>query len=91
MVLYAGFGFDIITITNRFGEDILLTFYKCITSFAIVFNTPLCFSKFSILLMYTTIIPNYSMVNWARCLGGLIIVWTLADVITLFVISCPFR
>jgi hypothetical protein len=83
-------GFDIITTTNRFGEDMLFTFYKCIISFAIVWNATLCSSKLSILLMYTAIIPNYSMVNWARCLGGLIIVWKLADVVTLFVICVSF-
>jgi hypothetical protein len=89
MVIYGGFGFDIVTIVSRFGEDTLTSFYKGIISFVIVWNATLCFSKLSI-LMYTIIIPNYSMIKWVRCLGALIVVWKLADVITLFLICQPF-
>jgi len=58
-------------------------------SFAILWNATVCFSKLSVLLMYTALIPIVSMVHWARILGVAIIAWSVADVVAALAICRP--
>lgn len=58
-------------------------------SFAILWNATVCFSKLSVLSMYTTLIPMDSMVRWARIIGAVIITWNIADVIAALAICQP--
>jgi hypothetical protein len=50
-------------------------------SFALLWNATVCFSKLSILLMYTTLIPTPSMTKWAKATGSLIVLWNISDVV----------
>jgi len=55
-----------------------------------LWNGTVCFSKMSVLLMYTALIPTSSMRKWTRGLGILIIAWNMADIIAAFLICRPF-
>lgn len=50
-------------------------------SFALLWNATVCFSKLSVLLMYTTLIPNRSLTLWTRAIGLFIILWNVGDII----------
>ena len=50
-------------------------------SFALLWNATVCFSKLSILLMYTALVPIPSMIKWAKGVGSLIILWNISDII----------
>jgi hypothetical protein len=58
-------------------------------SFALLWNATVCFSKLSVLLMYTTLIPVPSMVKWARGIGAMIIAWNVSDILAGFLICRP--
>lgn len=60
-----------------------------IMSFALLWNATVCFSKISILLMYTTLIPNRSLTLWARAIGLFIILWNVGDIIGGFLMCRP--
>ncbi|KAF2684446.1 hypothetical protein K458DRAFT_442819 [Lentithecium fluviatile CBS 122367] len=49
-------------------------------SFALLSNATVCFSKLSVLLMYTALIPTPSMIKWAKGIDSLIVTWNLADI-----------
>ncbi|KAF1837450.1 hypothetical protein BDW02DRAFT_566107 [Decorospora gaudefroyi] len=89
MVVYSGFGFDAKTVQHRFGAETLMSFYKGVISYALVWNATLCLSKVSV-LMYRSIIPNSSMVKWTRWVGGTIILWTVVNVLTTALICRRF-
>lgn len=59
-------------------------------SFSLLWNATVCFSKLSVLLMYAAMIPKSSMLKWARALGGLIITWNIANIITVLLLCRPF-
>jgi hypothetical protein len=58
-------------------------------SFAILWNATVCFSKLSVLLMYTAIMPTPSMIRSAWTIGGLIVCWNLGDILAGFLICRP--
>lgn len=58
-------------------------------TFALLWNATVCFSKLSVLLMYTTLIPIPSMITWARAIGALIICWNVGDIIAGLLICRP--
>ena len=58
-------------------------------AFALLWNATVCFSKLSVLLMYTALIPVRSMIIWARSIGAVIIAWNVGDIIAGFLICRP--
>lgn len=58
-------------------------------TFSMIWNATVCFSKLSILFMYTALIPIPSMKQWAKGIGALIIAWNIGDVIAAFLICRP--
>jgi sorbitol-specific phosphotransferase system component IIC len=58
-------------------------------SFAILWNATVCFSKLSVLAIYTALIPMESMSRYARILGAMIITWNVADIIAALLICRP--
>jgi hypothetical protein len=105
LVTYGGFGFHTIDVYDRFGSDTVTFFFKVhkiyrvnqnppltvqgIMSFAFLWNATVCFSKISILLMYTTLIPIPSMLKWAGVIGSVVITWNVANIIAGFLICRP--
>ncbi|KAF2204466.1 hypothetical protein GQ43DRAFT_446691 [Delitschia confertaspora ATCC 74209] len=89
LVTHGGFGFHTQEIYTRFGPDTATFFFKGIMAFALLWNATVCFSKLSVLLMYTALIPVRSMVVWARRIGALVILWNLGDIIGGFLICRP--
>ncbi|KAF9697828.1 hypothetical protein EKO04_004378 [Ascochyta lentis] len=89
LVTHGGFGFHTTEIYTRFGPDIATFFFKGIMSFALLWNATVCFSKLSVLLMYTTLIPNRSLTIWARVFGLFIIMWNVSDIVGGFLICQP--
>jgi hypothetical protein len=77
------------TIVARFGIDVLYILFKGVLVMTIVWNITVCLSKLSVLLTYTSIIPNTSMLVICRYTGATIIVWILVDLITALSICKP--
>ncbi|KAF2275265.1 uncharacterized protein EI97DRAFT_494860 [Westerdykella ornata] len=89
LVTHGGFGLHVVDIFARFGPETVTFFFKGIMAFALLWNATICFSKLSVLLMYTALIPVPAMVKWARAIAALIIAWCLADVMAGFLICRP--
>ncbi|CAN9149473.1 unnamed protein product [Alternaria alternata] len=89
LAYYGAFGFDMYTIVARFGIDVLYILFKGVLVMTIVWNITVCLSKLSVLLTYTSIIPNTSMLVICRYTGATIIVWILVDLITALSICKP--
>ncbi len=89
MVLLGGFGFHGIDIVTRFGMDTLVLFLKGILAFPIIWNFTICFSKLSVLFMYTTVIPIRKMVLMCRAAGLLIILWNTGGVLGALLLCRP--
>lgn len=89
LVTHGGFGFHTTDIYQRFGPDTATFFFKGIMSFALLWNVTVCFSKLSVLLMYTSLIPVPSMIKWAKGIGALIIAWNVGNIIAGFLICRP--
>ncbi|KAF1837686.1 hypothetical protein BDW02DRAFT_490820 [Decorospora gaudefroyi] len=89
LVTHGGFGFHTAEIYQRFGPETAIFFFKGIMAFAMLWNVVVCFSKLSILLMYTALIPIPSMIKWCRWIGATIIAWNIADIIAAFLICRP--
>ncbi len=89
MVLLGGFGFHGIDIVTRFGMDTLVLFLKGILAFPIIWNFTICFSKLSVLFMYTTVIPIRKMVLMCRAVGLLIILWNTGGVLGALLLCRP--
>ena len=81
MVLLGGFGLHGMDIVQRYGMDTLVLFLKGILAFPIIWNFTICFSKLSVLFMYTTVIPVRKMVLMCRATGLLIILWNTGGVL----------
>jgi hypothetical protein len=60
-------------------------------SFALLWNVVVCFSKLSVLLMYTALIPTPSLIKWARGLGLLVIIWNVSNIIAGLLICRPIQ
>lgn len=60
-----------------------------IMSFALLWNATVCFSKLSVLLMYSSLILVPSLIRFANIIGALIIIWNVSDVIVGFLICRP--
>lgn len=58
-------------------------------SFALLWNATVCFSKLSVLMMYTLLIPIPSLIRSAHIIGTLIVVWNFSDIIAGFLICRP--
>lgn len=58
-------------------------------SFALLWNATVCFSKLSVLFMYTTLIPNRSLTLWARAIGLFVILWNIGNIVGGFLICRP--
>lgn len=72
------------------SNSIPLTHYsQGIMAFSIFWNATVCFSKLSVLLMYTALIPIQSMIRWAQGIGFFIIVWNIANILAAFLICRP--
>ncbi|KAK4238353.1 hypothetical protein C8A03DRAFT_33647 [Achaetomium macrosporum] len=89
MVLLGGFGFHGYDIVQRFGMDTLVLFLKGILAFPIIWNFTICFSKLSVLLMYTSVIPVREMVISCRVVGVLIILWNTGGVLGALLLCRP--
>ncbi|QDS74142.1 hypothetical protein FKW77_001177 [Venturia effusa] len=89
MVVYGGFGFHTQDIYTRFGPETATFFFKSIMVFAMIWNATVCFSKLSVLLMYTALIPTQSMTRWAQGIGLFVILWNSANVVASFLICRP--
>ncbi|KAB5513518.1 integral membrane protein [Coniochaeta sp. 2T2.1] len=90
LVLHGGFGFHVLEIVQRFGKGTLVLFFKCILAFPILWNVTVCFSKLSVLLMYTTLIPVREMVISCRIIGLVIILWNTGSVLGALLMCRPF-
>ena len=89
MVLRGGFGFHVTDIVQRFGPDTLVLFLKGILAFPILWNFTVCFSKLSVLLMYTTLIPVREMTIACRAVGLFIILWNTGGVLGALLLCRP--
>lgn len=89
MVTYGGFGFHTREVFTRFGPATARYFFKGIMTFSILWNVVVGFSKVSVLLMYTTLIPTIKMIRWAKMLGALIVLWCLSDIAAALLICRP--
>jgi hypothetical protein len=89
LVLLGGFGFHGYEIVQRFGTDTLMLFLKGILAFPIIWNFTICFSKLSVLLMYTSVIPVREMVTACRVVGLLIILWNAGGVLGALLLCRP--
>lgn len=58
-------------------------------SFSLLWNAAVCFSKLSVLLTYAALIPTSSMLKWARILGALTVMWSIANIIAVLLICRP--
>lgn len=58
-------------------------------SFALLWNATVCFSKLSVLLMYTTLIPHLSLALWARAIGAFIVMWNTGNIVGGFLVCRP--
>lgn len=58
-------------------------------AFAMLWNATVCFSKLSVLLMYTALIPIPSMIRWAQGIGLFIILWNISNILAAFLICRP--
>ncbi|KAH8907463.1 hypothetical protein BR93DRAFT_878188 [Coniochaeta sp. PMI_546] len=90
MVLHGGFGFHVLDIIQRFGMDTLVLFLKGILAFPILWNFTVCFSKLSVLLMYTTVIPIREMIIACRAVGLFIILWNTGGILGALLLCRPF-
>ena len=88
-MFYGGFGFDMITIIERFGMEVLYILFKGVVVMSIVWNITVCLSKLSVLLMYTSIIPNKSMLVICRYFGATIVVWIVVAIVAALTICKP--
>ncbi|KAF2714584.1 hypothetical protein K504DRAFT_478026 [Pleomassaria siparia CBS 279.74] len=89
MVIHGGYGFHTLEIFSRFGPDTATFFFKGIMAFAMIWNATVCFSKLSVLLMYTALIPVQSMIRWAQGIGLFIIMWNISNIFGAFLICRP--
>ena len=89
MVLLGGFGFHGYDIVRRFGMETLELFLKGILAFPIIWNFTICFSKLSVLLMYTTVIPVRKMILACRVVGLFIILWNTGGVLGALLLCRP--
>jgi hypothetical protein len=89
MVLLGGFGFHGYEIVQRFGMDTLVLFLKGILAFPIIWNFTICFSKLSVLLMYTSVIPARGMIISCRVVGLFIILWNTGGILGALLLCRP--
>ncbi|KAK0622953.1 hypothetical protein B0T14DRAFT_158494 [Immersiella caudata] len=90
LVFYGGFGFHVYEIIQRFGMDTLVLFLKGILAFPIIWNVTVCFSKLSVLFMYTTVISVRKMVIACRVVGAIIILWNIGGALGSLLMCRPF-
>ncbi|KAK1834593.1 hypothetical protein QBC39DRAFT_252092 [Podospora conica] len=90
MVVQGGFGFHGVDIITRFGMDTLVLFLKGILAFPIIWNFTICFSKLSVLFMYTNVIAVRRMVLACRALGLFIILWNIGGILGALLMCRPF-
>ncbi len=90
LMALGGFGFHVVDIIQRFGMDTLTLFLKGILAFPILWNITICFSKLSVLLMYTTVIAVRNMIIACRVLGVFIILWNIGGVLGALFLCRPF-
>jgi hypothetical protein len=89
MVFFGGFGFHGYDIVERFGMDTIVLFLTAILAFPIIWNFTICFSKLSVLFMYTTVIPVQRMVLACRVVGLFIILWNVGGVLGALLLCRP--
>lgn len=58
-------------------------------TFSILWNATMCFSKLSVLLMYSALIPTPTMIRTSIGFGAFIIVWCIANIMAAFLICRP--
>jgi len=58
-------------------------------AFAMLWNVTVCFSKLSVLLMYTSLFPVKSCTRWAQGIGGVIILWNVSDILAALLVCRP--
>jgi len=91
LVFHAGYGLELTTLLQRFGILNMRTLSKGTLVAVCTWHVTACLSKLSVLLMYTSIIPNASMRVICRYFGATIVVWTVADLIAVLSICRPFN
>jgi hypothetical protein len=57
--------------------------------FAMLWNVTVCFSKLSVLFMYTNVFVQESLLRWTRYIGAFVVTWNVANIITALVICQP--
>ncbi|EMD94917.1 hypothetical protein COCC4DRAFT_147322 [Bipolaris maydis ATCC 48331] len=89
LVTHGGFGFHLAEVMQRFGPGTVTYFFKGLMTFTMLWNATVCFSKLSVLLMYSALIPTPTMIRMSVAFGAFIVVWCLADIMTAFLICRP--
>lgn len=58
-------------------------------TFSMLWNATVCFSKLSVLLMYSALIPTPTMIRMSVAFGAFIVVWCFANIMAAFLICRP--
>ena len=58
-------------------------------AFSMLWNATVCFSKLSVLLMYSALIPTPTMMRMSIAFGAFIVVWCSANIMAAFLICRP--
>ncbi|PVI05356.1 hypothetical protein DM02DRAFT_584324 [Periconia macrospinosa] len=90
LVVYGAFGFHITEIYTRFSPENAIFFFKGIMAFPILWTVVTCFSKISVLFMYTSVFVQESMARWARYIGAFLVTWNVATIIAGLTLCRPF-
>ncbi|RAR14521.1 integral membrane protein [Stemphylium lycopersici] len=91
LVHHGALGFDIVTVSERWGPEFAMGLYRGVTILAFIWTVTVCLSKVSVLLMYTYIIPNPSMLLLCRLVGALLVAWTISGLMAASMICRPFH
>jgi hypothetical protein len=90
LLFLGGFGFHVVDIIQRFGFDTLLLFFKGILAFPILWSFTVCFSKLSVLVMYTTVIPVREMKIACRVVAVFVVLWNTGGILGALLMCRPF-
>ncbi|XP_014555100.1 hypothetical protein COCVIDRAFT_17267 [Bipolaris victoriae FI3] len=89
LVTHGGLGFHTAEVMQRFGPGTTTYFFKGIMTFSMLWNATVCFSKLSVLLMYSALIPTPTMIRMSVAFGAFIVVWCSANIMAAFLICRP--
>lgn len=87
---HSGLGFDVYVVAARWGSELVTGLYKGVTIITLIWTATVCLSKVSILLMYTSVIPNRSMLLICRGIGVFIVMWAISGFAAAALVCRPF-